>query len=133
MKTDGPQSWIMICRGMNKYEDEFPTDNGKSVDYEEMFTGTVRPVATKQKGQSNPPLPSFSKMFVPIGLWRWRDTPAVDYFDKRSLSFRFLKRLTRILRHQDSHREDDGAMDWNSLLPMPCRDYENAPKWTNQE
>ena len=37
------------------------------------------------------------------------------------------------MRHHGSHREDDGAIDWNTLLPMLCRDYENASEWTNPE
>ena len=37
--------------------------------------------------------------------------------------------------HQGSRREDDGAVDWNTLLPMSCRDVEkeNAGRWSNQE
>ena len=43
--------------------------------------------------------------------------------------------VTKTSRHRSSHREDDGAMDWNTLLPRLCRDfeYENAWRWTNQE
>ena len=42
--------------------------------------------------------------------------------------------MTRMSRHHGLHREDDGAIDWNSLLPTLCREleYENAG-WTNQE
>ena len=86
--------------------------------------------ATKQKGESNAPLPSFSKMFAPIDQRKWKDILVVD---EGSLSFRVSKTMTRILRHQGSHREDDGAMDWDTLLHMPCRNYENASKWTNSE
>ena len=44
---------------MNKYVDELPEENEKSViHFEEVVTGTVRLVATKQKEQSTPPLPS---------------------------------------------------------------------------
>ena len=57
----------------------------------------------------------------------------VDYVDKGSLSCRVSKTMTQVLRHQGSHREDDGAMDWNTLLHVLCRDCENAPKWTNPE
>ena len=31
------------------------------------------------------------------------------------------------------HREDDGAMDWDTLLHMLCRDCEGVPRWTNPE
>ena len=41
--------------------------------------------------------------------------------------------MTRILRHQGFDREDDGAMDWNTLLPLLCRDSENASEWTKLE
>ena len=43
--------------------------------------------------------------------------------------------MTQVLRHHGSHREDDGAVDWNALLLLLYRDfeYENAWKWTNQE
>ena len=45
------------------------------------------------------------------------------------------QRLTKKLRHHGSHREDGGAIDWSTVLPMLCRNYEykNARKWTNQE
>ena len=41
--------------------------------------------------------------------------------------------MTRILRHQGFDREDDGAMDWNTLLPLFCRDSENASEWATLE
>ena len=65
-------------------EISLPEKNGKSVHCEEMVTGTGRPVATKQKEQSNPRLLSFSKMFVPIAQRKWKDIPAVDYVSKGS-------------------------------------------------
>ena len=58
---------------------------------------------------------------------------AVDYVNKRSLSYRVSKTMTRVLRLHGSHREDDGAIDWSTLLPMLCRDYENASEWTIPE
>ena len=33
-----------------QYVDELPEENVKSIHYEEVVTGTERPVATKQKG-----------------------------------------------------------------------------------
>ena len=52
LKKDGSQSWIVICRGRNKYVDKLHEENGASIHYEEMATGsgTAKPVATKQKG-----------------------------------------------------------------------------------
>ena len=43
--------------------------------------------------------------------------------------------MTKMLRHDGAHREDDGAIDWNTMLPMSCRDFENekARKWSNKE
>ena len=111
MKTDGSRSWIVISRWMNKYVNELPEENGKSSHYEEVVTGTERPVATKQKEQSSPPLPSLSTMVVPIDQRKWKDIPAVDYVDKGSLSFSVSKTMTRILRHRGLHRETNGAMD----------------------
>ena len=49
------------------------------------------------------------------------------------LSYRVSKTVTRTQRHHGSHREDDGATDWNTLLPMLFRDHENARGWTNHE
>ena len=72
-------------------------------------------------------------MFVLIDQRRWKDILAVDYVDKRSLSFRVSTTMTRIPRHQGSRREEDGARDWKTLLHMVCRDDENAPKWTNSK
>ena len=53
--------------------------------------------------------------------------------EKRSLPWRVLKTTTKMLRHRGSHRKDDGPIDWNTLLPMYCRDFENASEWTNPE
>ena len=71
---------------MNKYVDKLHEENGASVHYEEMGTGssTAKPVSTKQKIQSSPPLPAFSKMYVPADQRKWNDTPAVDYVNQRS-------------------------------------------------
>ena len=41
--------------------------------------------------------------------------------------------MTRIQRHRGFHREDEGAMVWNTLLQLLCRNCENAPRWTNNE
>ena len=37
--------------------------------------------------------------------------------------------MTKRLRHHGSHREDDGAIDWNTLLLVLCLDYENENAW----
>ena len=112
----------MICRGRNKYVGKLHEENGASIHYEEMATGsgTAKPVATKQKGQSNPPPPAFSKMYVPVGQRKWNDTPAVDYVNQRSLSYRVSKTMTQIPRYHGPHREDDGTSCWNTLLLMLC-------------
>ena len=70
-------------------------------------------------------------MLVPIDQRKWKDIPAVDYVNKRSVSYRVPKTMARILRHQGFDREDDGAMDWNTLLPLFCRDSENASEWAD--
>ena len=72
---------------------------------------------------------------VSIYQQKWKDIPAVDYVDKGSLSYRVSKVMTKILRHNESYREYDGAIDWHTLLPMLCLDYEcaNTWKWTNPE
>ena len=85
MFYDGFQSWIVISKSMNKFVDELPEENERSSHYEERVTATGRPVALKKKKQSNPPIPSFSKMFVPIDQQKWKDILAVDLVDKGSL------------------------------------------------
>ena len=45
MKNDGSQSWIVSSRGKNKYVNELPEENEKSIHCEEVTTGTVKPVA----------------------------------------------------------------------------------------
>ena len=83
--------------------------SGKCVYDKEMATGsdTEKPVATTHKGPSSP----------------------------RSLSWRVSKIMTKMLRHRGCHRGDDGATDWNTLLPMLCRDFENenAGRWSTKE
>ena len=54
--------------------------------------------------QSNP----VSMMFVPFDQRKWNEIPAVEYVNKRSLSRRISKTVTKILRHHGSHRDDDG-------------------------
>ena len=104
LNNDGSHSWIVISRRMNKYVDELYTENEESVYYKEMATGMTKPVATKHKGQSSPP--------------------------KRSLSYGVSKTMSKILRHHGSHREGDGAIDWNILLPGMAGSYF---KWKWQE
>ena len=70
---------------------------------------------------------------MPIDQRKWKDIHPVDYVDKGSLSCRVSKTITQVLRHQGSHREDDGTVDWITLLHVLCRDCESAPKWTNPE
>ena len=65
-------------------------------------------------------------MAAPIDQRKWKDILAVGYGDQRSLSFSGSKTMTQTLRHQGSHRGDDGAMDWNTLLHMQCRDRERT-------
>ena len=97
-----------------------------------MTASTRRPVATKQKEQFSPSLSSLSAIVVPIDQRKWKDILAVEYVDERSLSFNVSKSLTRILRHRGLHREIDGAMELNRLLPMLCRYHSRAPRWMNQ-
>ena len=40
--------------------------------------------------------------------------------------------MARTLRHRSLHRDIDGAMEWNRLLPMLRRYYSEASRWTNQ-
>ena len=111
MKKDGSLSWIVISRRMNKYVEK--RIKMKSVHHEEIVTGsgTEKPVATKQKGQSRPQSYLVSKMFLPIDQGQWKDIPAVDDVRKRSLSWRVSKIMTNMLRHHGVHREDGGASD----------------------
>ena len=73
------QGHVSLVSVWNKYVDELLEENGKSIHCEEMVTGTERPVATKQKEQSTPPLFSLSTMVVPIDQRKWKDIRAVDF------------------------------------------------------
>ena len=105
MTNDGSPSWIVISPGLNKYVDELYKEQGES--FSASGSGMVKSVATKHKGQSSPQSHPVSKMFVPIEQRKWNC----------------------------SHLEKDGAIDWNTLSPVFCRDYEyeNAWRWTSQE
>ena len=72
LKNGGSQSWIVISWSVNIHVDELREENGTSIHNEEVTTGAGGPVATKQREQSNPPSPSFSKMFVPINQRKWK-------------------------------------------------------------
>ena len=105
MKNDRSQSWIVINRGMRKYVNELPEENGKPIHYEEVTARTERPVATNRRNNLlTPTLPSLSTMVVTIDHQKWRDILAVDYVDKGSLSFSVSKTMTRILPHRGLHR-----------------------------
>ena len=103
---------------MNKYVDELHEENEKSIHHEDMVSGTEKPVETKQKGQPTPPLPSFSKIFVPIDQQKWNDIPSVHCVKKKSVSYRISKTMTPKLCHQGFYRAEDGAMDWHTSLPF---------------
>ena len=77
--------------------------------------GTEKPVATRHRGQSSPQSNLVSYMCVPPDHRKWNEVPAVDDVSKRSLSWRVSQIVTKILRHRGSHREDDGAIDWNNI------------------
>ena len=71
---------------MNKYVGEISEEKEESVHHEEMAasSGTVKPVATKHKGQPSPRSNPVSQMFIPIDRRKWNDILAVDYVSKRS-------------------------------------------------
>ena len=87
---------------------------------------------TKQKEQFTPSLSSLSMIVVPIDRRKRKDIPAVEYLDEKLLSFNVSKPMARTLRHRSLHRDIDGAMEWNRLLPVLRRYYSEAPRWTNQ-
>ena len=75
-----------------------------------------------RRNPSRPPIPQsnlVSKMFVPNDQRKWDGIPAVDYVSRRSFPWRVSKIMTKMLRLHGSHREDDGAIDWNSFSVMP--------------
>ena len=106
---------------MNKCANEFPEENEKSNHSEAMAIDTGRHVATKQKEQSTPPLSSLLTIVVPIDQRKWRDILAsdTDNVGEGALTTVSLP-MTRLLRHRGLHRETDGAMEWNILVPMSC-------------
>ena len=88
----------------------------KSVRTKVMATGMTKPLRQNTRGnQVHHHIPS-PRCSYRIDQRKWNDIPAVDYVYKRFLSYRLSKTLTRILRHQGSHREDDGALDWEDVV-----------------
>ena len=126
LKNGGSQSWIVISRGVNKHVDELPEENGTSIHFEEVTTGTGRNNRLHnylhcRRCQCRS-IDGSGKTFLPSS------TSLRGY-----LTLTVSKTMTRILRHRGFHREDDGAMDWDTWLHMLCRDCENAPRWMNDE
>ena len=109
--------WISILDCDQRYEQvrRRTVERGKSIHFEEMVTSTERPFATKRKGQSNPPLPSFSKMFVPV------DQPTeVERHLPSTSSIRDLCHLvSRILRRQGSRRWWCNGLEY--IVTCVCR------------
>ena len=78
MQKDRSQSWIVISRGMNKYVNELPEENGKSIHVEEVTASTADPL--RQNRANNYSLHHYSALstiVVPIDQRKWRDVPAV--------------------------------------------------------
>ena len=65
---------------------------------------------------------------MPIDRRQRKDILAVEYVDEKSVSFNVSKSMARTLRHRGLHLEIDGAMEWNRLLPMFCRDLKGCPE-----
>ena len=94
---------------------------------EEMAHGTSieKSIATKQQEQSNPPSTSPSKTIIPIDQRKWNEIRAVNNVKRESLVWRVSKIVTKVSRHRCLHRENDGAIDWCSLLSMLRGKFEN--------
>ena len=128
LKNDGslsvPEGWTSMWKNL-----------AKKWRIEGIAAGMEKPVVTKHKETNmvhhHHPSPKCSyqltngsrMLFLPSTTW------AKDPCRTES------QRLWQILRLHASHREDDGAIDWNTLLFKLSRDceYENAWIWTNQE
>ena len=126
MLRNGSFSWIVISRGPNRDVDEawqeleeLPHDVGML-----SFSSIEESNATKRQEQSTIPVNPLSKIFMPIDQRKWNDTPAVNSVKEESLASRISKKVTIFSRHQELHREIDGAIHWCSLLPMLRREIE---------
>ena len=93
---------------------------------EGMASGTSieKSIATKQQEQSSTPSHPPSHTFIPIDQRKWNDMLAVSYVMREFPAWSVSKIVTKVSRHHGFHREDDGAIDWNSLLPKLRRDFE---------
>ena len=116
MQNDGSQSWIVTSRGIDKYVNELPEDNKKPVHYEDVASSAGKLVAIKQQEQFIPSSSSSSSSstMMPINQRKWNDISAVEKLD--DTSYKISKQMTRLLRHQGYHREDDGAIERRELL-----------------
>ena len=67
-----------------------------------------------------PPNPLYySKETIPVGERKWNYIPACKSFEGDSLSAEISKLVMRLVRHHDQdERETDGAVHWNSMVPM---------------
>ena len=83
--------------------------------------------ATEQQEQSTIPMDPLSKRFIPIDQRKWNDIPAVHSVKKVSLAWRVSKKVTIFSRHQELHREIDGAIHVGVLCYI-CYDAKSKSK-----
>ena len=89
-----------------------------------IFSSIEESNATEQQEQSSIPMDPPSKMNMPLDQRKWNDIPAVNSVKKVSLAWRVSKKVTIFSRHQELHREIDGAICWCSLQQMQRREIE---------
>ena len=126
MLRNGSFSWVVISRDPNRHVDEAWQELEEPPHDVEMviFSSIEESNATEQQEQSSIPMDPPSKIFMPIDQRKWSDIPAVNSVKEESPAWRVSKKVTIFSRHQELHREIDGAICWCSLLLVLRRDFE---------
>ena len=134
--TPNRTSWVVICRGRNRYVDEShlrdPGHNPTSSEIRverlilkeselcstEMEQSRIEETHATHFGIPTNPV-FYSKEVILVGKRKWNDIPAYKSFKGDSLQAEISKLVMGLVRHcvQDE-RETDGADHWNSMVPQ---------------
>ena len=91
----------------NEHVTEMPERNEELPNSVETSARTGKPVATEQKEQKMS-LPSSSRTMMSFKLRKWMDIHPEGTFDEQA--FNVFKEMTKVLRHGDLPREEDGGV-----------------------
>ena len=125
--SDGTQSWVMICTGLNKHVTEMSEEKHEHRD-DAKGARAGQPAAKTRPKQTSLPMSSSLRAKIPFNKREWIDVGPGEY-DQHS--FDVAMKMNRLLRQDLSDlREEDGAVEFKFLAPMFVSQSESSPHWS---